>query len=153
MNRLETKVPPVAVFIISALLIWFISKYGSQVEVTDLTRSIIAFCFVLSGAVSGLYGIYSFRKIETTTNPMQPEKADQIVTTGIYRLSRHPMYFGLALVLIALSVYLKSLWALPVVLLFMIYMTRFQIIPEERAMIKLFGDEYFEYMKNVRRWI
>ena len=101
----------------------------------------------------GLLGVFSFIKADTTVNPIEPEKADSLVDTGVYRISRNPMYLALALALIALSVYLQSLWSLPVVLLFMIYMTRFQIFPEERAMIKLFGEEYIEYMKNVRRWI
>jgi len=76
-----------------------------------------------------------------------------MVDTGVYKISRNPMYLGLGLLLIAFVFYLKAIASLLVVVLFMIYMTRFQIFPEERAMIELFGDEYIDYMKRVRRWI
>lgn len=79
--------------------------------------------------------------------------SNPLVDSGVYKISRNPMYLALALVLIAFAVYLKSLWSLIIVLLFMAYMTRFQIFPEERAMKKRFGDEYIEYMERVRRWI
>ena len=66
---------------------------------------------------------------------MKPEKAKSLVDTGVYNISRNPMYLALALVLFAFAVYLKSLWSLPFVILFMIYKTRFQIFPEERATV------------------
>ena len=153
MNKLETKIPPVAIFIVAALLVWVVSKQTSPIDIPVIARWFITIAFTLFGLVMGLLGVFSFIKADTTVNPIEPEKAESLVDTGVYRISRNPMYLALALALIALSVYLQSLWSLPVVLLFMIYMTRFQIFPEERAMIKLFGEEYIEYMKNVRRWI
>lgn len=153
MKKLETKIPPVAVFIIAALLIWLISRYLPAIELPESIRWLIIFSFLLFGAVMGLFGVFSFLKKKTTVDPINPEKASSLVDSGVYNISRNPMYLALALVLIAFSVYLKSLWSLLVVLLFMIYMTRFQIFPEERAMIKLFGEQYLDYMDRVRRWI
>ncbi len=153
MIKLETKIPPVFVFIIAALLMWFVSNNSPAIDLPESIKWLIIFAFLLCGAVMGLFGVYSFLKEKTTVNPIDPEKANSLVDTGVYKISRNPMYLALALVLIALAVYLKSLWSLLVVLLFMIYMTRFQIFPEERAMIKLFGEEYINYMERVRRWI
>lgn len=153
MKKLETKIPPVVVFVMAALLMWLVSKYMPAIDLPELVRWLIILTFLIFGAVMGLLGVFSFLKEETTVNPMEPEKAESLVDTGVYNISRNPMYLALALVLIALAIYLKSLWSLPVVLLFMIYMTRFQIFPEERAMIKLFGDKYTDYMNRVRRWI
>lgn len=153
MKKLETKIPPVVVFVMAALLMWLVSKYTTVIDLPELVRWLIILTFLIFGAVMGLLGVFSFLKEETTVNPMEPEKAESLVDTGVYNISRNPMYLALALVLIALAIYLKSLWSLPVVLLFMIYMTRFQIFPEERAMIKLFGDKYTDYMNRVRRWI
>lgn len=153
MKKLETKIPPVVVFVMAALLMWLVSKYTPAIDLPELVRWLIILTFLIFGAVMGLLGVFSFLKEETTVNPMEPEKAESLVDTGVYNISRNPMYLALALVLIALAIYLKSLWSLPVVLLFMIYMTRFQIFPEERAMIKLFGDKYTDYMNRVRRWI
>lgn len=153
MKKLETKIPPVAVFIIAALTMWLVSKYTPAVNLPEMIRWLIILVFLLFGAVMGLLGVFSFLKKKTTVDPINPEKASSMVDTGVYNISRNPMYLALALGLIAFSVYLKSLWSLLVVLLFMIYMTRFQIFPEERAMIKLFGEQYLDYMDRVRRWI
>ena len=153
MQKLDTKIPPVVVFIIAALLMWLVSKYTPAIDLPELVGWLMILAFLLFGAIMGLSGVFSFLKKETTVNPMDPEKATSLVDTGVYKISRNPMYLALALVLIAYSVYLKSLWSLIIVLLFMVYMTRFQIFPEERAMIKQFGEEYTDYMERVRRWI
>ncbi len=153
MKKLETKIPPVAVFIIASLLMWFISRHLPVIDIPELLRWSVIIVLLLWGAVMGLFGVFTFFKEKTTIDPMKPEKASSLVDSGVYKISRNPMYLALALSLIAFSIYLKSIWTLPFVILFVIYMTRFQILPEERAMIKLFGDEYIEYMKRVRRWI
>ena len=84
---------------------------------------------------------------------MSPEKSSALVCTGIYKYSRNPMYLGMALLLLAWAIYLASAWALLGVLAYVLYITRFQIIPEERVMEKLFGQEYLAYKAKVRRWL
>ena len=76
-----------------------------------------------------------------------------MVSTGIYRVTRNPMYLGLSLVLVAWAVFLSSAWALLGVAAFVLYMDRLQIAPEERALSKLFGSEYTAYRAKVRRWL
>ena len=98
-------------------------------------------------------GVLSFKLAKTTVNPSKPEQASKLITSGIYRLSRNPMYVGLAFILVAWGIWLSSLWALLCVAGFIAYLTFFQIMPEERALTKLFGEEYIAYKAKVRRWL
>jgi protein-S-isoprenylcysteine O-methyltransferase Ste14 len=105
------------------------------------------------GVVIALGGVVSFRRAKTTVNPLKPETSASLVTSGVYSFTRNPMYLGMAMVLLAWSVFLSSAWSLVGPLLFASYITRFQIIPEERVLDKLFGASFAEYKKRVRRWI
>ena len=86
-------------------------------------------------------------------NPNKPEQASKLVTSGIYRISRNPMYLGFAFILAGWGVWLSSVWAMLGVIGFIGYLTLFQIMPEERALTKLFGDEFTIYKARVRRWL
>ncbi len=84
---------------------------------------------------------------------MKPEAASSLVSTGIYRLSRNPMYVGLVFLLLALLVYLASALSIIGVLVFVLYINAFQIKPEERALMRKFGADFAEYKSRVRRWL
>jgi protein-S-isoprenylcysteine O-methyltransferase Ste14 len=86
-------------------------------------------------------------------NPLQPDAASSLVSGGVYRWTRNPMYLGMALVLLAWAVYLSSIAALAVLPLFIVYINRFQIEPEERALEARFGAQFERYRKAVRRWL
>jgi protein-S-isoprenylcysteine O-methyltransferase Ste14 len=94
-----------------------------------------------------------FRKAGTTVNPLDPSKASRLVTDGVFRVSRNPMYLGLVLLLIGWAVWLGSVspWLVPP--LFVIVLTVVQIIPEEQALSRRFGEEYLSYRQSVARWI
>lgn len=94
-----------------------------------------------------------FRKVGTTVHPLEPNKATYLVTDGVFRFSRNPMYLGLLLLLIGWAVWLGSAspWLVPP--LFVIVLTLVQIIPEERALHQRFGEEYVSYQRSVSRWI
>jgi len=98
-------------------------------------------------------GVVSFRRAKTTVNPLRPEASAALVSTGVYSFTRNPMYLGMALVLFAWAAYLSSIWSLVGPVLFALYITRFQIVPEERALERLFGASFAEYKKRVRRWL
>ena len=102
--------------------------------------------FVLAGGIS-------FRRARTTVNPLKPEAASALVTSGIYRYTRNPMYVGFALWLLAWGLYLASPLVLLGVLGFVLYMNRLQIAPEERALGRLFGADFAAYRQRVRRWL
>ncbi|NAX42754.1 MULTISPECIES: methyltransferase family protein [unclassified Vibrio] len=153
MEKFELKIPPVAIFIVALLLMHRISYSFEFVSLAlPLPRVVFAICFVLSGIV-GLLGIYEFRRKKTTVNPTKPETTSCIVDSGIYRYSRNPMYLGLFFLLFGVAYWQHNGLSLVVAFLFVWFMNRFQIYPEERVLEARFGEEYVDYKQRVRRWI
>ena len=76
-----------------------------------------------------------------------------LLTEGMYRYSRSPMYLGLLLLIIAATIWFGTLFGIIISLFFILLMNILQIIPEEEALLQIFGEEYLEYKKKVRRWI
>ena len=150
---LETRIPPPLVALIFGGFIWWMASVMPPFIInTQLKIAVISVLLVL-GIFCSLAGVLSFRKVKTTIHPMNPHEASSLVCNGMYRKTRNPMYLGLALVLSGWAFYLNCPEALIGVLGFMLYIQIFQILPEERALIKVFGDEYREYKSRVRRWL
>ncbi|HTE39818.1 MAG TPA: isoprenylcysteine carboxylmethyltransferase family protein [Steroidobacteraceae bacterium] len=153
MRALENKIPPPIVVIVCALLMWGIARATPGIAI-DLSIRIFAACaLVLLGGVFCVSGIISFRVAKTTVNPLKPETATSLVSSGVFRISRNPMYVGFAFFLLAWAAFLAAPWALFGVLGFVLYMIYFQIAPEEQALAALFGPEYAAYQAKVRRWL
>lgn len=147
------KTPPLLQFIISVLLIWLLSILLPVVQLdAQLRHSLAGTLGGLAFAIAAA-GIISFRMAKTTVDPRYPEKATALVTVGIYRLTRNPMYLALTLMLLGYCIYLGTLFGLFIVAGFIRYMTNFQIIPEEDALQRQFGEAYLDYKAVVRRWI
>jgi len=123
------------------------------VVVPFLGHKYAAAALVLTGLLLALVGVLQFRRARTTVNPMSPAKASALVSSGIYRWSRNPMYLGMALLLLGVAAWGSTLAGYLLVLAFCWFLTRFQIIPEERALLAAFGQEFAQYMARVRRWI
>lgn len=115
--------------------------------------SAIAFPVGAIGLSLDAIALVHFLRSRTTINPLKPESASALVTGGIYRFTRNPMYLGLATLLLAWAIYLGNLAALTGLPLFILYMKRFQIASEERALEARFGAEYIAYRTRVRRWV
>jgi protein-S-isoprenylcysteine O-methyltransferase Ste14 len=98
-------------------------------------------------------GVVSFKIAKTTVNPSKPDQASELVTSGVYRISRNPMYVGFAFILLGWGVWLTSMLAILTIVGFVTYLTQFQIIPEERALTTLFGQQFTDYKAKVRRWL
>lgn len=152
MNKLDHKIPPPLVALITALLMWGSSRFLPHVNLGGAATLLAAALFALGGVISVL-GVLSFRKASTTVNPLAPDTASSLVTSGIYRFTRNPMYLGLSVVLLGLGLFLSSPWVLLWVPVFMAYIQRFQVLPEEQAMQKLFGESFTKYRQSVRRWL
>ena len=153
MSKLELRVPPVVVVIACAAVMWLVARAVGPSALRTEARIAIAAALALAGLALAFAGIREFRAARTTFNPMHPEQAVAMVTGGIYRFTRNPMYLGLALLLLAFVVRLSVWPGVIVVLLFVAYMNRFQIRPEEAALEARFGDTAREYRRTVRRWI
>ncbi|BAU77218.1 putative protein-S-isoprenylcysteine methyltransferase [Metapseudomonas furukawaii] len=132
---------------------WLLSLWVPNDEVAAGWRIIASTLVLLAAAAVCLAGVLSFRLANTTVNPLKPETASSLVSSGVYRYTRNPMYLGFAVALVAWSIYLGSLVALLGVLGFVLYMNRFQIIPEEHALASLFREEFAAYRRRVRRWL
>jgi protein-S-isoprenylcysteine O-methyltransferase Ste14 len=153
MHSLETRIPPAVVAIAAAAVTWGIAALTEGVDATHVLRLASAIAVAALGAFFCIAGVVSFRRARTTVNPMRPGTASSLVDSGIYRITRNPMYLGFALFLVALVVYLASPAALLGVAAFVLYIDRFQIQPEERALAALFGEAFERYRNTVRRWI
>ena len=151
MMFLNTKIPPPIVAILFAVLIFYFSDSFAYVDLPF--KKYISLYFVLLGFFITSSSARNFKNKETTVNPIKPEEASQLVTDGFFKITRNPMYLGMLLFLLGLSIYNGLIVGLVFLPLFVGYITYFQIIPEESAMIEIFGEDYKAYMKKVRRWI
>ena len=132
---------------------WGIANYLPGIELGEPLRIIVAALVALVGGFFCIASVISFRRAKTTVNPLKPATASALVSSGIYQVSRNPTYLGFALFLVAWAVYLSSPWALVGVIGFVLYINRFQIRPEERALAVLFAAEFERYKNSVRRWV
>ena len=149
--NIKTKFPPPLVALTFGFLINYTKSIFPKIEIKwgDVFGSII----IIFGIIIILSAIVLFKKYKTTITPLKPSKATKLITDGIYKFSRNPMYLGLLLVLLGISIILNLFGGFFLIPLFILYLNLFQIIPEENAMVDLFKDEFLEYKKNVRRWI
>lgn len=152
-KRLELKVPPVAMVLLTAGMIYALARSVPSLGVAYPGRIAVAFSLGLAGTLVCLLGVVSFRRAKTTVNPMKPDSASSLVVDGIYRLTRNPMYLGFLLILLGWTAFVSNWLALAPVALFVVYLDRFQIRPEERALDDLFGAAFADYKNRVRRWI
>lgn len=150
---MKLKIPPILLLIFAIGLMWMIDQYLHVDALIFVRLYYVSIGFFAVGVLWVILGLREFDRLSTTSNPRNIEKASALVTTGIYRISRNPMYVGLACILVAAAFYLDNLLTLLVVPLFVWYMNRYQIKPEEQVMEEKFGDEFREYKSKVRRWI
>lgn len=153
MKALETRIPPLMLMFLFAT-----AMYGvARLEVARFhtgTFSFIAIALLFcTGFIFCVLAVFQFRRADTTVDPIAPDRSTALITDGIYRISRNPMYVGFLAFLFAWGLYLSDGLAIAFGLLYQPYLTAFQIKPEERALRKLFGDRYNTYMSTVRRWL
>ena len=153
MQGLELKVPPLALVLLASGLMWWIAWAAPAFEFAFPARRIYAMVAIVAGIVVAGMGMFSFRKAQTTVNPMKPDSSSALVVTGIYRLTRNPMYLGFLWILFGWGIFLSNALAFLVLPGVVLYINRFQIEPEERALTRLFGQAFVTYAKQVRRWI
>lgn len=153
MGSLEVKVPPPAVALLFGLLMWLTSSVVAPLEVPFGARVGVAGVLASIGLTFGVAGMISFLRARTTMNPTKPSAASSLVTGGVFRFTRNPMYLSLLLYLLAWTAYLSNWLALLFVPVFVLYINELQIKPEERALSARFGAEYASYTTRVRRWL
>jgi len=153
MSFLEQKIPPLLVTVLFAALMWVLGRLTPDFPTSTALNIIVPLLLAVLAATVGLAGIISFKKAETTVNPLNPDACSSLVVSGIFKWTRNPMYLALLLGLIGWGLFLGNYYSLALTVVFVVYMNRFQIVPEERALENAFGANYLEYRKQVRRWI
>ncbi len=151
--NLELKVIPPVQLIISIGLMVALSAYLPQYHFNLPTSWPIIIVLILSASLIGILALFDFQQNNTTFHPHTPEKTRTVVDTGVFSYSRNPMYISLALILLAFGFYLQNYCSFIIMPLFIWYITRFQIIPEEEMLDKLFPNDYQAYCQKVRRWL
>lgn len=150
---MKLRVPPPVVTATCGLLMWLVARHVPLAHFAFDAQQVMALAFVTAGGLLMSIAAWQFQRARTTINPMKPGNASTLVTNGVFAVSRNPIYVADLLFLIAVGLWFGSalsfLW-LPV---FVVYMNRFQIVPEEEALARLFGGDYLVYRARVRRWI
>ena len=150
---LDLKIPPPIVAVLCGLgIVYLPDLFGLEGFEIPL-QGWVAGVVIVFGLSFDLMGLLEFRKHATTISPLSPNKSALVVSSGIYRITRNPMYLGMAIVLVGVTIAFGSAIGLLMVLVFVLYITRFQIKPEERILEAKFGEAFVDYKAKVKRWI
>jgi protein-S-isoprenylcysteine O-methyltransferase Ste14 len=153
MRNLARKIPPLAVTVVFGAGMVGLAVLLPAAAFPLPGRVPLAAILALGGSAAAAAGVVAFRRVGTTVNPLNPDASTTVVSSGIYRCTRNPMYLGFLLALCGLGAYLANVASAVLLPLFVLYLNRFQIEPEEHAMLRKFGPEYSRYMATVRRWV
>jgi protein-S-isoprenylcysteine O-methyltransferase Ste14 len=148
---MNNKIPPPIVTCICGIVIYFSKSFFNQFFSYSNNR--ISLLLLILGLAVFMSAVKSFRRQKTTVNPLEPRQASSLVTSGIFKFSRNPMYLGMLIILLSITFKFNLIGGLIASLFFYIFITKFQIIPEEVAMNELFGNEFIDYSEKTRRWI
>ncbi|MDO8652231.1 MAG: isoprenylcysteine carboxylmethyltransferase family protein [Undibacterium sp.] len=146
-------IPPPVVVAIVASLMWLTNRTLGIGQFDFVWLRPLSVALLIVSLLLMAYAVASFVAVKTTVNPLRPARASSLVTTGIFKFSRNPIYLGDLLMLAAFSLWLGNVVNLAFLMLFVAYINRFQIVPEERALTQLFGENYIAYCARVRRWL
>ena len=135
------------------MISWGTSCLAPFLAFSGSWRLAFAGLFLAIGAIILVLAVRAFVRVRTTVNPLSPEEADTLVTNGLYRLSRNPMYLAMACLLVGVAFLIGNLAAFIGPVLFVCVMTELQIKPEERALHSKFGEAFLAYCRRTRRWI
>ena len=152
-STLEMKLSPVMAFLLFAAAMWLLNRALPGADLPESIRLALLSPFLVVAAAVGGAAVLSFRKARTTVNPWRPENASVLVRSGIFSYSRNPMYLALLLALIGWGLFLANPFSLAFTVLFVVFLNRSQIQPEERTLRKVFGADFEQYCREVRRWI
>ena len=148
---MKTKIPPPIIALICIVINYLSTYLINPIKFPNI--EIIGGLILLLGVATAVLATLLFKKDQTTVNPRNPEKTTTLVTNGIFSITRNPMYLGLFLSISSTILFFGSWFGIIILMFFVWYINKFQIIPEEEAMEKLFGNNYSEYRQKVRRWI
>ncbi len=150
---MATRIPPLAQLLFFMFLVWGLARIAPALSIQSRALVWGGIFIVGIGLIFLTISVTAFLRAHTTVNPVNPQQTETLVTTGLYRISRNPMYLGMLLLLLGTTCVAQNIASLLVPFLFVFFITVLQIKPEERALQAKFGDVYKQYRRNVRRWI
>lgn len=153
MQALQLKLPPLLLMVLVGVMMAIVAYGLPGLSLRVPLREWLSIAFTSAGIWIACAGVLAFRRHHTTVDPTRPKNASSLVSTGVYRLSRNPMYLGFLLILCGWAVFLGSLPALLLLPLFVMYLNRYQILPEEQFLSGKFGRDFTEYCTAARRWV
>ncbi|MED5618902.1 methyltransferase family protein [Ideonella sp. BN130291] len=153
MSALELKVPPPVVALVIALFMWVVAAVTPNLALPAVYRVAGTLALFVAGFAVRAIAQLSFVRARTTINPLSPSGSSALVSAGIYRYTRNPMYLGRLLQLAGWAVFLSNALAALLVPVYVLYINRFQVRPEERALLERFGSQYAAYQQKVPRWL
>ena len=145
------KIPPPLLVLILVVSNYFSSKKIDLILIPN--QNIISFIIFLIGLIILINPIVRFVKSKTTIDPIKFKKVNKLITSGIYKYSRNPMYLGLLMIVISTSIFYLNIFSIITPMLFYFWINRFQIKSEELFLTEKFGKEYLLYKTKTRRWI
>ena len=149
---LKLKIPPPVYVLLIGTIMWLLNRYAPITILFSPPWTQLAYLPIVLALLVDVSSLIQFFQARTTFNPMRPDKSESLVTTGMYRLSRNPMYVGLLCWLIGWGILLGSLSPFLMLPVFVWLITIQQIIPEEQILLTKFGDQYQDYMAAAKRW-
>jgi protein-S-isoprenylcysteine O-methyltransferase Ste14 len=148
---MKNKIPPPFVTFFFGLCIYFSQEYFPEFNLEFLTM--LSYILYFAGLIILILAVGLFKKQNTTVNPIKIENASSLVTSGIFKYSRNPMYLGMVMILLGLALMFNVIGGILFTLLFAIYITKYQIRPEEEVMERLFGEDFLKYKNSARMWL
>lgn len=150
MRPAQRIVPPVY-FLASLLGMLALHRYLPVARIIEPPLTWLGLVPLLLGLASAVAGAQAFGRAGTSVKPFREAKA--LVTDGIFRVSRNPMYLGMISALLGVAILLGTLGAFLPVPLFFFVLQHWFVRPEEKMLDRLFGERYREYRRHVRRWM
>ena len=148
---MNNKIPPPIVTLAFGLMIYFSRNIFP--DINNIIFYILSLFFIILGPFILISAVRSFKAEQTTINPININNASSLVISGVFKYSRNPMYLGMVFILLALSFRFNLIGGILFTSIFIMYITKFQIIPEEAAMKGIFGEDFNKYKNKTRRWI
>ena len=149
--RLQNRIPPPIVTLTFILLSFWLANYLPKLGFNF--QGLLSLLIILIGLTIIVIGVKTFHKSDTTVNPLNPKEASHLVTDGVFSYTRNPMYLGMLIIVLGVTVYNGVYIGIIILPCFIFYIKEFQIKPEEEAMQEIFADDYTDYFKRVRRWL
>ena len=148
---MNNKIPPPIVTLAFGLMIYFSRNIFP--DINNIIFYVLSLFFIILGPFILISAVRSFKAEQTTINPLNINNASSLVISGVFKYSRNPMYLGMVFILLALSFRFNLVGGILFTSIFIMYITKFQIIPEEAAMKSIFGEDFNKYKNKTRRWI